>query len=158
MGLAYWGAGLQRHQQQKSPSPRPEDLAGLKIRVIQSPIYIDMFNALGANAVPMPFPVVRDMRFGPRVAWSPAIIAKAACGPWTGRVMQDTPLYTTILVQENSPPSAKAPGHHAPCTTLQAVIVGKVLGRPLARRAKWINDAMAVSHHVPARRLARAVG
>src|SRR5439155_1617777 len=35
-----------------------DDIAGLKIRVIQSPIYIDTFAALGANPVPMPFPEV----------------------------------------------------------------------------------------------------
>ena len=40
----------------KKPITKAEDIAGLKIRVIQSPIYIDLFNALGANAVPMPFP------------------------------------------------------------------------------------------------------
>ena len=28
------------------------------MRVIQSPIYLDLFNTLGANAVPMPFPEV----------------------------------------------------------------------------------------------------
>jgi TRAP-type C4-dicarboxylate transport system substrate-binding protein len=33
-----------------------EDIQGLKIRVVQSPIYIDLFNTLGANAVPLPFP------------------------------------------------------------------------------------------------------
>ena len=32
-----------------------DDIVGLKMRVIQSPIYIDTFNALGANSVPMPF-------------------------------------------------------------------------------------------------------
>ena len=35
---------------------KAEDIQGLKIRVLQSPIYIDLFNGLGANAVPMPFP------------------------------------------------------------------------------------------------------
>ena len=35
-----------------------EDIAGLKIRVVQQPVMIDLFNALGANAVPMPFPEV----------------------------------------------------------------------------------------------------
>jgi TRAP-type C4-dicarboxylate transport system substrate-binding protein len=30
----------------------------MKIRVVQSPIYLEMFQALGANAVPMPFPEV----------------------------------------------------------------------------------------------------
>jgi TRAP-type C4-dicarboxylate transport system substrate-binding protein len=33
-----------------------EDIAGLKVRVLQIPLFIETFNALGANAVPMPFP------------------------------------------------------------------------------------------------------
>jgi len=33
----------------------PEDLKGLKIRTIQSPVYIDALNAMGANATPMAF-------------------------------------------------------------------------------------------------------
>lgn len=33
----------------------PEDLKGLKIRTIQSPIYIGTINAMGANATPMSF-------------------------------------------------------------------------------------------------------
>ena len=35
-----------------------EDIAGLKRRTFQSPVYLDTFNTLGANAVPMPFPEV----------------------------------------------------------------------------------------------------
>ena len=31
------------------------DLSGLKLRVIQSPLFLDTFNALGTNATPMPF-------------------------------------------------------------------------------------------------------
>lgn len=56
VGLAYWELGFRNVTNSKKPITKAEDLAGLKIRVIQSPIYIDMFNALGANAVPMPFP------------------------------------------------------------------------------------------------------
>jgi tripartite ATP-independent transporter DctP family solute receptor len=56
VGLAYWELGFRNVTNSKQPITKAEDLAGLKIRVIQSPIYIDMFNALGANAVPMPFP------------------------------------------------------------------------------------------------------
>ena len=56
VGLAYWELGFRNLTNSKRPITRAEDIAGLKIRVIQSPIYIDMFNALGANAVPMPFP------------------------------------------------------------------------------------------------------
>ncbi|MEI2416685.1 TRAP transporter substrate-binding protein [Orrella sp. JC864] len=37
------------------PVTRPEDLKGLKIRTIQSPVYIDALNAMGANATPMAF-------------------------------------------------------------------------------------------------------
>ncbi len=37
------------------PINAPEDLKGLKIRVMQSPVFIDMFNALGANPTPMSF-------------------------------------------------------------------------------------------------------
>jgi len=33
----------------------PDDLKGLKIRTIQSPVYIDALNAMGANATPMSF-------------------------------------------------------------------------------------------------------
>ena len=37
---------------------RQEDIKGLKIRTIQNPVFIDIFNTLGANATPMPFPEV----------------------------------------------------------------------------------------------------
>ena len=56
VGLAYWELGFRNVTNSKRPLTKAEDLVGLKIRAIQSPIYIDMFNALGANAVPMPFP------------------------------------------------------------------------------------------------------
>ena len=56
IGLGYWELGFRNLTNSKKPITKTEDIAGLKIRVIQSPIYIDMFNALGANAVPMPFP------------------------------------------------------------------------------------------------------
>jgi tripartite ATP-independent transporter DctP family solute receptor len=56
IGLAYWELGFRNLTNSKRPITKVEDIAGLKIRVIQSPIYIDMFNALGATATPMPFP------------------------------------------------------------------------------------------------------
>ncbi len=58
IGLGYWDLGFRNLTNSKRPINRVEDIAGLKIRVIQSPIYIDMFNALGAAATPMPFPEV----------------------------------------------------------------------------------------------------
>jgi TRAP-type transport system periplasmic protein len=56
VGLAYWDLGFRNITNSKRPITKMEDLAGLKLRVIQSPIYIDLFKELGANATPMPFP------------------------------------------------------------------------------------------------------
>jgi len=55
-GLGYWDLGFRNLTNSRRAVARAEDIAGLKVRVIQSPIYIDLFNALGANATPMPFP------------------------------------------------------------------------------------------------------
>ena len=58
IGLGYWDLGFRNLTNSKRPVTKPEDMAGLKIRVIQSPIYLETFKALGANPVPMPFPEV----------------------------------------------------------------------------------------------------
>jgi len=58
VNLAYYDLGFRNVTDSRRAIKTAEDIAGLKIRVIQSPIYIDTFNALGANAVPMPFPEV----------------------------------------------------------------------------------------------------
>ena len=55
VGLGYWELGFRQLSNNRHPVTTVDDIAGLKIRVVQSPIYIDLFNALGANAVPMPF-------------------------------------------------------------------------------------------------------
>jgi tripartite ATP-independent transporter DctP family solute receptor len=52
-GLAYGERGFRNLTNSKKPVVMPEDVNGLKIRVMQNPIYIDAFTALGANAVPM---------------------------------------------------------------------------------------------------------
>ena len=54
VNLAYWELGFRNLTNSKRPIAKADDIAGLKIRVIQSPIYIETFNTLGANAVPMP--------------------------------------------------------------------------------------------------------
>lgn len=56
--LSYWELGFRQLTNSRRAVETVDDIAGLKIRVVQSPIYLDMFNALGANAVPMPFPEV----------------------------------------------------------------------------------------------------
>ena len=56
VGLSYWDHGFRILTNSKRPIEKLEDLKGLKIRVQQIPVFIDAFNALGTNAVPMPFP------------------------------------------------------------------------------------------------------
>jgi len=58
VGLAYPELGFRHISNNKRAVKKLEDLAGLKIRVIQTPVYVDMMNALGANATPLPFPEV----------------------------------------------------------------------------------------------------
>jgi tripartite ATP-independent transporter DctP family solute receptor len=58
VGLAYPELGFRHIHNSKRPVTKAEDLQGLKIRVIQTPVYIDTLNALGANATPLPFPEV----------------------------------------------------------------------------------------------------
>ena len=58
VGLTFWDHGFRNLTNSRRPIAKAEDIAGLKIRVLQLPIHIDMFNSLGANAVPMPFPEV----------------------------------------------------------------------------------------------------
>jgi TRAP-type transport system periplasmic protein len=58
VGLSYPELGFRHIHNGRRPVAKAEDLQGLKIRVIQTPVYIDTLNALGANAVPLPFPEV----------------------------------------------------------------------------------------------------
>jgi tripartite ATP-independent transporter DctP family solute receptor len=55
IGLSYWDLGFRNVTNSKRPITKLEDFSGLKLRVLQLPTYINLFNTLGANAVPMPF-------------------------------------------------------------------------------------------------------
>jgi TRAP-type transport system periplasmic protein len=56
IGLSYWEHGFRSLTNSRRPVEKWEDIEGLKIRVIQAPLYLDAFNAMGANAVPLPLP------------------------------------------------------------------------------------------------------
>jgi len=53
--LGWWSAGMRHVFTRNKPVASPEDIAGQKIRVIGSPVYLETFNAMGALAVPMPY-------------------------------------------------------------------------------------------------------
>lgn len=55
VGLCYWEYGFRHVMNSSRPIAAAGDLQGLKIRVVQSPLFIDTFNALGANATPLAF-------------------------------------------------------------------------------------------------------
>ena len=54
-GLCYWEVGFRHTSNSKRPITKLEDFSGLKIRTIQNPVFVDVFNTLGANATPMAF-------------------------------------------------------------------------------------------------------
>jgi tripartite ATP-independent transporter DctP family solute receptor len=51
--LAWGENGFRQITNSKRPVRKPEDLDGLKVRVVGSPIFIDTFRALGANPINM---------------------------------------------------------------------------------------------------------
>ena len=53
VGLAWGENGFRQVTNSKRPIHRPEDVKGLKIRVVGSPIFIDIFRKLGADPVNM---------------------------------------------------------------------------------------------------------
>lgn len=55
VGLAYYDGGSRSFYNSQKPVESLEDLAGLKFRVMQSDVFVDMVSALGANATPMPY-------------------------------------------------------------------------------------------------------
>jgi TRAP-type transport system periplasmic protein len=55
VGLVYWENGFRNLTNTKRPVTKLEDLNGIKLRVMQSNVYLDSFKLLGANAVPLPF-------------------------------------------------------------------------------------------------------
>lgn len=51
--LGYTEGGFRSMLNNKRPVQQPQDMGGIKLRVMQSPVYIDMVNSLGGAAVPM---------------------------------------------------------------------------------------------------------
>jgi tripartite ATP-independent transporter DctP family solute receptor len=55
IGLGFMESGFRHYTNSKHPITKVEDMSGLKMRSLQSSIFIDFANALGANAVPLSF-------------------------------------------------------------------------------------------------------
>ncbi len=55
MVLAYYDGGSRSFYNSEKPIKSVADLKGMKFRVMQSDVFVDMMSALGANATPMPY-------------------------------------------------------------------------------------------------------
>lgn len=56
IGLCYMDYGFRQVTNNKHPVKRLEDFRDLKIRTLQNRVYIDIFKALGATPLPLPYP------------------------------------------------------------------------------------------------------
>ena len=55
IALAYYDGGARNFYNSQKPIKSVEDLKGMKFRVMQNDVFVDMMSALGANATPMPY-------------------------------------------------------------------------------------------------------
>ncbi|HTN66546.1 MAG TPA: TRAP transporter substrate-binding protein [Burkholderiaceae bacterium] len=55
VGLGFWENGFRNVTNSKRAIMRPEDMDGLKIRVMPNPVFVESFKALNANPVPLAF-------------------------------------------------------------------------------------------------------
>jgi tripartite ATP-independent transporter DctP family solute receptor len=55
IGLAFYDSGMRSIYNARRPIHTPSDVRGLKVRVPRSDIFMQMLDAMGANATPIPF-------------------------------------------------------------------------------------------------------
>ncbi|MBU0465102.1 MAG: TRAP transporter substrate-binding protein [Proteobacteria bacterium] len=63
-GLSFSENGFRNLTNNKRPVKSPEDIKGLKIRVMASTIHKAIWQALGANPTPMPWPIYAELEQG----------------------------------------------------------------------------------------------
>lgn len=63
-GLCYSENGFRNLTNNKRPVKTPEDVKGLKIRVMASALHKSIWEALGANPTPMPWPIYTELEQG----------------------------------------------------------------------------------------------
>lgn len=63
-GLCFSENGFRNLTNNKRPVKSPDDIAGLKVRVMSSAIHKAIWQALGANPTPMPWPIYTELEQG----------------------------------------------------------------------------------------------
>ena len=108
----------------KRPIHKPADLKGLKIRVMESPVYLDTFKQLGVQPVPMPFPEVYN-------ALQQGVIDG-----------QDNPLLTSVLMKFTEVNKYVTITHHI--LTECPIVVNPDFWKTLSNKQKKIMREAAV--------------
>ena len=102
----------------KRPVRTPEDVKGLKVRVMNSPVYMDTFKQLGASVVGIPFPEIYN-------ALQTGVIDA-----------QENPLMTSILMKFTEVTKYATLTHH--CLTECAIIASPDYWAALSKADKQI--------------------
>ncbi|TPW29879.1 TRAP transporter substrate-binding protein [Pararhizobium mangrovi] len=55
VALSWFDSGARSMYNNEHPITKPSDVKGLKVRVMDNDLYVDMIDAMGGNATPMPF-------------------------------------------------------------------------------------------------------
>ena len=63
-GLSFSENGFRNLTNNRHPVKKPEDIKGLKIRVMASALHREIWQALGANPTPMPWPIYTELEQG----------------------------------------------------------------------------------------------
>ncbi len=63
-GLCFSENGFRNLTNNRRPVKSPDDIAGLKVRVMASTIHKEIWKALGANPTPMPWPIYTELEQG----------------------------------------------------------------------------------------------
>ena len=58
VGLGYWENGFRHVSNSRRPLRSAADFRDIKIRVMQNPVFVDAFQALGSTTMPLPFPAL----------------------------------------------------------------------------------------------------
>lgn len=129
--LGFWSTGDSGIQTVKAPVRHPDDLKGVKIRVMENQALIDSVRALGASPTPIPFPEV---------------YTSLKQGVVEGAHLDYTALWTTKVFETVK--YVTAPGAHFLAEPRPLIVSAKYFGSLPAEVQGWIQQAAreAIAH------------
>jgi tripartite ATP-independent transporter DctP family solute receptor len=114
--LGYGSNGYRHITNNRGPIRKPDDLKGLKVRVLENPIFVDMFKKMGASPTPMAFSELYtalqqktvDAQENPMViTYTSKLYEVQKYISKTGHVMAVVPLIMSENFYQNLPPECQ---------------------------------------------------